>query len=1018
MLILFHYITILIYQLLRHRKRIKCSHGGKEKYNHRICNNLYMVNTRPEVQKYGKLFELLEDEGWKNKIEKLVDLGSGNLSIIYTLLEVANLNQILLVDINDELLRESISNLDPHVYLPHLSKRYKHLDISILAGNAADSDYRLLRTDAITAVNLLESLYPDALDALPYNIFTFVEPKIVIFITTVSTSLSNICEKNRRSVWSRQQFEDWSNNMKIRFPDYTCHFQMIQTPKKTDFSWLQLSEISEVALFLRRDLLDPKYILTSCSTQCLCKLDSPCRIISSSSKMLCRCVCPLCCPSSSFGVCKYHSSTKMAMTLEEDEDYPQENADFNIYYKLVAHSVLPYEDNDISDEEEGLDTDHQSREQRGNRTAERAQTKHLEATEGLTERQLLNIILEQGYTFEECRIEEDWKASHHYSECPTSSRTCDMEEITSNTEAPDYDSDRVKKPAQKKSPSDWEENGEKKLSDDNESSSAAKDLSAPETSNKGEASDQKQDALVDSGYQKSPSPIEDSPIDDLEETDLFEETTSTPSVDSDDNKVHLRRSSASMEKSHPPLQADFAKFKLDVNRINELDKFHNMPPGRTFFNHMLKSQDATRRSFLKERDLPGPSNIPLPARKRKKHKKPLGAESEEDSPFDDCKSITNCLIKNTLNRLEVNDSDEQRNNGRDDVIEFNVEPELAEVEVVEVQEPEVVVVDVHAQEEAVLEPEVVQQQDVMQPAVVEVPPAGLVVENGDLANNNRDIEGNNYIAPENQEIAENDIENFNLIAMEDVPEVHLVQEIVNVNEIADNNNHNGEDLQVIEDPAVLVRGVAEHENDQNNAQQAEQDQPEPAGVARASREALFDPNSEPDLLEDVDVPSMQEQPSAMEDIGLVDVIEYGNNIVLIGVAPNPDDQDAPVDVNAFPRWLLQILGAQVAQNEEDGPQDASDEPHFYCQGDGLGIHPSVIAVDADEDEESTQSSNTGEYADVEQEPSSQDASSLPEESQPLVEHGNNAEEDVAVEPTTSQQTEFFDSDTGEHTEGT
>ncbi|VEN52230.1 unnamed protein product [Callosobruchus maculatus] len=750
-------------------------------------------------------------------------------------------------------------------------------------------------------------------------------------------------------------------------------------------------------------------------------MDSPCRIISSSSKMLCRCVCPLCCPSSSFGVCTYQSSTKMAMLQDEDEDYPQENPDFNIYYKLVAHSVLPYEDNELSEEEkdDGVHADGQTVEQKGKRTGGRVHTKHLGATEGLTERQWLNIILEQGYTFEECRIEEDWTSGHHFSECPTSSRTCDMEEITSNTEAPDYDSDCVKKPAKKNSPSDWEENSEKKLSDENESSSGAKDLSAPETSNKGEASDQKQDALVDSGYQKSPSPIEDSPLDDLEETDLFEETTSTPSVDSDDNKVHLRRSSGSMEKSHPPLQADFAKFKLDVNRINELDKFHNIPPGRTFFNHMLKSQDATRRSFLKDRDLPGPSNVPLPARKRKKHKKPSGAETDEDTPFDDCKSITNCLIKNTLNRLEVNDADERRNDGRDDVIEFNVEPEaVADAEVVEVQEPEVVVVGVHAaaHEEAVLEPE---QQDVVQQVVPEVPPpaAGLVVENGDLANNNRDIEGNNYIAPENQEIVEHDIENFNLIAMDEVPEVHLVQEIVNVNDIADNNNHNAEDLQVIEDPAVLVRGVGERENGQNNAQQGEQEQPEPEGVARASREALFDPNSEPDLLEDVDQPIMQEDPSAMEEIGLVDVIEYGNNIVLIGVAPNPDDQDAPVDVNAFPRWLLQILGAQVGQNEEDGPPDASEEPHFYCQGDGLGIHPSVIAVDADEDEESTQSSNTGEYADVEQEPSSQDASSLPEESQPLVEHANSADDDVDVEPTTSQQTEFFDSDTGEQAEG-
>ncbi|CAH1956161.1 unnamed protein product [Acanthoscelides obtectus] len=812
-------------------------------------------------------------------------------------------------------------------------------------------------------------------------------------------------------MWSRQQFEDWSNNMKIRFPDYSCHFEVIHTPKKTDFSWLQLSEISEVALFLRRDLLDPKYTLKSCSTQCLCRIDSPCRIISSSSKMLCHCVCPLCCPSLSFGVCNYHSATKSALFLNEDSDYSPENPDFNIFYKLVAHSVLPFEDESNSEKTHvDLTSAGEDRHTAVSCGEEDIEASYLKETRGLTEQELLKILLEQDLKFEECRLEKNWEPHHQYSECATSSRAYDMDEITSNTDAPDYDSDSVKK-SPKHSPLDWEENEKKKLS--NESNSSTKDISAPETSGKVEATDQKQDALVDSGYQKSPSPIESSPVDDLEETDLFEESTSTPSVESDDNKVHLRKASGAMEKPHvTPLQPDLAKFKLDVNRINELDKFHNIPPGRTFFNHLLKSQDASKRSFLKDKDLPGPSSVPLAPRKRKKYKKPPGADTEEDSPFDDCKSITNCLIKNTLNKLEVNDADEVRNSGRDDVIEFNVEPEMVVVvgEDVEPQEPEVVIVEVAEQVVAVLE----QHLDAVQQGE-----AQPVMENGDLANNNRDIEGNNYIAPENQEIVENDIENFNLVIVEPVQEIHLVQEVFNVHDIADNNNHNAEDLQVIEDPAVLVEGVGENENDQNNAaHQDEQEQPEPAGVARASREALFDPNSEPDLLEDVDLPILQEEPSAMEDIELVDVIEYGNNIVLIGVRPNPEDPDAPVDVDAFPRWLLQILGAQAGQNEEDGTLDASDGPHFYCQGDGLGIHPSVIAVDAEEDEESTQSSNSGEYADVEQEPSSQDAASLPEESQSLVEPTTSMQEDIvtvaSVEPTTSQQTEYFDSDTAEH----
>lgn len=49
---------------------------------------------------------------------------------------------------------------------------------------------------------------------------------------------------------------------------------------------------------------------------------------------------------------------------------------------------------------------------------------------------------------------------------------------------------------------------------------------------------------------------------------------------------------------------------------------------------------------------------------------------------------------------------------------------------------------------------------------------------------------------------------------------------------------------------------------------------------------------------------------------------------------------APVN-NLFPHWLLQLLGGANNTADADG-EDAQwrdsdeDEPHFYCQGDGLG----------------------------------------------------------------------------------
>lgn len=90
------------------------------------------------------------------------------------------------------------------------------------------------------------------------------------------------------------------------------------------------------------------------------------------------------------------------------------------------------------------------------------------------------------------------------------------------------------------------------------------------------------------------------------------------------------------------------------------------------------------------------------SKKRKKSKK-----TEEDEVVEDVKELTECILRNSLNKVE------------DVVMEVQAAEEVAE--------------EVHVQ-------------------VVEEAP---VVENGDLANNNRDIEGNNYAAEVVEGINEN-----------------------------------------------------------------------------------------------------------------------------------------------------------------------------------------------------------------------------------------------------------------------
>lgn len=64
-------------------------------------------------------------------------------------------------------------------------------------------------------------MYPDTLDAFPYNIFAYVQPKLVI-ISTPNADFNVLFKKmgkfrhyDHKFEWSREQFEDWHENLKF-----------------------------------------------------------------------------------------------------------------------------------------------------------------------------------------------------------------------------------------------------------------------------------------------------------------------------------------------------------------------------------------------------------------------------------------------------------------------------------------------------------------------------------------------------------------------------------------------------------------------------------------------------------------------------------------------------------------------------------------------------------------------------------------------------------------------------------
>ncbi|KAL1506235.1 hypothetical protein ABEB36_005632 [Hypothenemus hampei] len=998
MIILVHYISFLIFQMLRNRKRLKYDERKEENItqgNEEELEGVLKFDPPLYKQRYGKVYEVLIQQKFRENIKKLVDFGCAEFGL-FVFIKKLNLEEIMFVDIDESMLKEKIGMVHP-LLSEHLNRRNCPLEVSVFKGSIIDPDYRLRKTDVVTAIELIEHLFPDTLEALPYNIFSFIRPKLVI-ITTPNVNFNVAFGRNtgfrhpdHKFEWTMEQFEDWCNNIIQRFPDYNVEISGMGNPPSTKPT---IGFCTQAAVFVRKDLYCSSYISSSYTKSCkCCPKTSPCKRQTIECKLLCNCLCAQCLPDVSVGVCTYLSqninenayrpmnviravSRRFSNTdLTYYSELPNSelagdlvNKSYNIFYKLIEKVDYPYEEDNRTEKEKLLETfrfrinmftTFNSRfyiEER-----ERCEIPIMDLLYGdisISSEEARDILSEAGYIVEKCIIPETQETKYCIISIPQI-----MENTTSESETTEeYNSkssecnENVKYDANLELISDWDDvtyvtTNEKSESIPQEPSSSIIQSVQPKNP----------DPLFDSGYLQSPSPLEtpqqlsemsqqDNALNlEVLETDLFDDGPDTPKLNSNDNKLHLKKTVAKEKFAGvlvPMLENQKAKV-LDPNRVNELDRMHDMAPTRAFMNNFLRPQNNLKKVPLKDAPVAGTS---ASWKKSRKHKDKKGAEKKEPkevSVLDDAKSLTECIIQNSLNIIEVDQQLE-----RSELIK-----DLSPLE------------EINNVAEALQEhPPIVDRE------VAEVPVHA--VENGDLANNNRDNEGNNLL----ENIQEQDVDEGIDLLNDNLEE--LVPLLADNVPLPENNNDlrvefQQEEAELQADQLPIVQGV-------NINRDLEVDE----SVAQASREVLYDVNSEQDLLEDFDIP-----PQANQDIAY-NVLDISNNVVFLGIDPITSEvqQSAAVfiqsQMNSFPDWLLQMLGSQIVHERENAQvPDSHDESHFYCQGDGVGVHPSIITVEVDEvvaDDDSTEdtsSNSTVDYADADPGPSDMfDISSLPEES--------------------------------------
>ncbi|KAG5322456.1 HENMT methyltransferase, partial [Pseudoatta argentina] len=203
------------------------------------------------IQRYCAVMNVLDE--YKGKLWKIVDYGCGELGLLLYLKRISEVEQILCVDVDREVLERYKEKAAP-LTTELLSSRERKLTIEICEGSVTDNDVKLKNANAVICIELIEHLYPDTLIDLPFNIFGYIKPEVAIITTpnveynVVFPHLSGYRHPDHKFEWTREQFQDWAQNIVVRYPYYRVTFHGIcNGPEGTE----EFGALTQMAVFHR-----------------------------------------------------------------------------------------------------------------------------------------------------------------------------------------------------------------------------------------------------------------------------------------------------------------------------------------------------------------------------------------------------------------------------------------------------------------------------------------------------------------------------------------------------------------------------------------------------------------------------------------------------------------------------------------------------------------------------------------------------------------------------------------------
>jgi 3' terminal RNA ribose 2'-O-methyltransferase Hen1 len=162
-------------------------------------------------------------------VKNVIDLGCGEGNFLKLILQENCFDKITGVDVSYRILEIARERLEG-LHLP----RHQWEKLKLIQGALTYQDKRFYGYDGATLIEVIEHLDLPRLEALERVVFEFAKPKLVIVTTPnieYNVKFENLAtgklrHKDHRFEWTRQEFQDWANNVAQKF-GYQVEFQSI-----------------------------------------------------------------------------------------------------------------------------------------------------------------------------------------------------------------------------------------------------------------------------------------------------------------------------------------------------------------------------------------------------------------------------------------------------------------------------------------------------------------------------------------------------------------------------------------------------------------------------------------------------------------------------------------------------------------------------------------------------------------------------------------------------------------------